>query len=213
MITTAAWVIVLAAGGLASGSTVALAITVPALALGVAVAAAIAAAARYPRVRPAWRTSWPRRSRRARGCCAGRPPTRNWPSGPGPSGSAHAVSPTSNWALASGDALLNWFADAAVLAVGIIAVGAAVPWHDLLLVYAAGIGAQGLSLTPGGLAITEGAISVALVASGVHVRQAVAAAVLYRLISFWFDRRARVADPAVPAGPQARGVRRAGTRA
>ena len=56
---------------------------------------------------------------------------------------------------------------------------------DLLLVYAAGIGAQSLSLTPGGLAITEGAISVALVASGLHVRQAVAAAVLYRLISFW----------------------------
>ena len=38
-----------------------------------------------------------------------------------------------------------------------------------------------------GLGITEGAISLALVASGVHVRQAVAAAVLYRLISFWFN--------------------------
>ena len=65
------------------------------------------------------------------------------------------------------DALVNWLADAAVLAVSIYtAVGANVPWQDLLLVYAAGIGAQSLSLTPGGLAITEGAISVALVASG-----------------------------------------------
>jgi pimeloyl-ACP methyl ester carboxylesterase len=95
--------------------------------------------------------------------------------------------PTSNWALALGGSLLNWFTDAAVLTVGIIAVGARVPWHDLLLVYAAGVAAQGLSLTPGGLAITEGVISLALVASGMHVRQAVAAAVLYRLISFWFN--------------------------
>jgi len=95
--------------------------------------------------------------------------------------------PTSSWGLALGDSLLNWFTDAAVLTVGILAVGGHVPWHDLLLVYAAGVAAQGLSLTPGGLAITEGAISLALVASGMHVRQAVAAAVLYRLISFWFN--------------------------
>ena len=95
--------------------------------------------------------------------------------------------PPSSWAQAFGASLLNWFADAAVLTVGIIAVGARVPWHDLLLVYVAGVGAQGLSLTPGGLGLTEGAISLALVASGVHVRQAVAAAVLYRLISFWLN--------------------------
>ena len=96
-----------------------------------------------------------------------------------------APAPPVTWALAAGDALVNWLADAAVLAVSILAVGAAVPWRDLLLVYLAGIGAQCLSLTPGGLAITEGAISVALVASGLRVGQAVAAAVLYRLVSFW----------------------------
>jgi pimeloyl-ACP methyl ester carboxylesterase len=95
--------------------------------------------------------------------------------------------PASGWALALGDSLVNWFTDAAVLAVAIVAVGAGVPWHDVLLVYAAGAAAQGLSLTPGGLGITEGAISLALVASGVQVRQAVAAAVLYRLVSFWFN--------------------------
>jgi pimeloyl-ACP methyl ester carboxylesterase len=95
--------------------------------------------------------------------------------------------PASSWGLALGDSLLNWFTDAAVLTVGILAVGGHVPWHDLLLVYAAGVSAQGLSLTPGGLGITEGAISLALVASGVHVRQAVAAAVLYRLMSFWLN--------------------------
>ena len=93
--------------------------------------------------------------------------------------------PASGWALASGAALVNWLTDAGVLAVSILAVGAGVPWRDLLLVYAAGITAKSLAITPGGLAITEGAISVSLVASGLRTSQALAAAVLYRLVSFW----------------------------
>ena len=93
--------------------------------------------------------------------------------------------PASGWALASGAALVNWLTDVAVLAVSVLAVGAAVPWRDLLLVYAAGITAKSLAITPGGLAITEGAISVSLVASGLHASQALAAAVLYRVVSFW----------------------------
>jgi uncharacterized membrane protein YbhN (UPF0104 family)/pimeloyl-ACP methyl ester carboxylesterase len=187
VISTAAWMVVLAVGGLASGSTVALAITVPVLALTAAVAAAIAAAVRYPRVRKVsefflvWALTWGARLLR-------------WPATDPKLALRAWVQrfgalrlPTADWALAFGDSLLNWFTDAAVLTVAIIAVGARVPWHDLLLVYAAGISAQGLSLTPGGLAITEGAISLALVGSGMHVRQAVAAAVLYRLISFWLN--------------------------
>jgi uncharacterized protein (TIRG00374 family) len=187
VISTVAWGVVLAVGGLASGRTVALAITVPALVLALAVLAAIAVAVRYPRARHvlenllAWALTraarllrWPATDQKLA--------LRAWVKRFG------AVRlPTSNWVLALGDSLLNWFTDVAVLTVAIIAVGARVPWHDLLLVYAAGIGAQGLSLTPGGLAITEGAISLALVASGMHVREAVAAAVLYRLISFWFN--------------------------
>jgi uncharacterized membrane protein YbhN (UPF0104 family) len=187
VISTIAWVVVLAAGGLASGRTVALAITVPALALAVAVAAAIVAAVRYPRPRRVLENLLAR-------ALAGGARLLRWPA-TDPKLALRAWAqrfgalrlPTSHWALAFGYSLLNWFTDAAVLTVGIVAVGAHVPWHDLLLVYAAGIGAQGLSLTPGGLAITEGAISLALVASGVHVRQAVAAAVVYRLISFWFN--------------------------
>jgi uncharacterized membrane protein YbhN (UPF0104 family)/pimeloyl-ACP methyl ester carboxylesterase len=187
VISAVAWVVMLAVGGLASGRTVALAITIPALALAVAVAGALAVAARSPRVRrdlenlltPAltriarllrWPATDPKLALRAWGQRFGA-----------------LRLPPSSWGLALGDSLLNWFADAAVLTVAIIAVGGHVPWHDLLLVYAAGVGAQGLSLTPGGLGITEGAISLALVASGVHVRQAVAAAVLYRLTSFWLN--------------------------
>jgi hypothetical protein len=185
VISTAAWVVVLAAGSLASGQTVALAIAIPALALMVAVTAAVVVAVRSPRARRVLEDLLTRAlSRAARllrwPATDPRLALRAW----GQRFGARRL-PTSSWALALGDSLLNWFADAAVLTVCIVAVGAPVPWHDLLLVYAAGIGAQGLSLTPGGLGITEGAISLALVASGVHVREAVAAAVLYRVISFW----------------------------
>jgi uncharacterized protein (TIRG00374 family) len=187
VISATAWVVVLAVGGLASGRTVALAITVPALAFALAVTAAIVVAARYPRARQVLENVLTRAL--ARGARLLRWPAtdpkltlRAW----GQRFGALRLRPSS-WALAFGDSLLNWFTDAAVLTVGIIAVGAHVPWHDLLLVYLAGVGAQGLSITPGGLGLTEGAISLALVASGVHVRQAVAAAVLYRLISFWLN--------------------------
>jgi pimeloyl-ACP methyl ester carboxylesterase/uncharacterized membrane protein YbhN (UPF0104 family) len=185
VISTATWIIVLAMGGLASGRTLAFAITVPCVALALIALTTIVVAARRPRLRAAllrylthalklgakllrWPATDPQLALRA---WAGRFGSRRLP--------------LASWALAAVDSLVNWLADAAVLAVSILAVGAAVPWRDLLLVYLAGIGAQSLSLTPGGLAITEGAISVALVASGLHVGPAVAAAVLYRLVSFW----------------------------
>ena len=57
--------------------------------------------------------------------------------------------PPSGWMTATGLAVANWLADAAVLAVSIRATGATVPWHDLLLIYSAGIAAQSLNLTPG----------------------------------------------------------------
>jgi pimeloyl-ACP methyl ester carboxylesterase len=85
----------------------------------------------------------------------------------------------------AGLALANWLADAAVLAVSIRATGATVPWHDLLLVYGSGIAAQSLNITPGGLGVTEGTLSLALVATGLGAGQALAAVLLYRLASFW----------------------------
>ena len=89
------------------------------------------------------------------------------------------------WTTATGLALANWLADAAVLAVSIRATGATVPWHDLLLVYGSGIAAQSLNLTPGGLGVTEGSLGLALVATGLGASQALAAVLLYRLASFW----------------------------
>jgi pimeloyl-ACP methyl ester carboxylesterase/uncharacterized membrane protein YbhN (UPF0104 family) len=210
VLSAAAWMLLLTGGGLASGRTFALAITVPCVALTVLVAATIAVAARRPRLRTALETGLTRTLKlgaRLLGWPATDPKLalRAWAERFG----ALRLRP-STWALAGGDALVNWLADAGVLTVSIVAVGAAVPWRDLLLVYLAGVGAQSLALTPGGLAITEGAISVALVASGLRVSQAVAAAVLYRLISFWLIaavgwlallvRRART--PAAEAAPE-----------
>lgn len=65
------------------------------------------------------------------------------------------------------------------------ATGAAVPWHDLLLVYGSGIAAQSLNITPGGLGVAEGTLSLALIATGLRASQALAAVLLYRLASFW----------------------------
>jgi uncharacterized protein (TIRG00374 family) len=187
VISSAAWILLFVIGGLVSGRTVALEITVPALALVALAVAAIVLAARHGRLRQRLENcltvAFKRAARLAR-----------WPAtDPKLAFNAWVERfgalrlPPSAWALATGSSLLNWLADASVLAVSIIAVGARVPWDDVLLVYAAGIGAQGLSLTPGGIGLAEGAISLALVASHVHVRQAVAAAVLYRLISFWLN--------------------------
>jgi uncharacterized membrane protein YbhN (UPF0104 family)/predicted alpha/beta hydrolase family esterase len=185
VVTSIAWGFVLAGAGLASGRTVALAVTVPIVALAVVALIAIAAAVRRPSLRlilENYLTQALRRGARLMRWPATDPKltVRAWADRFGA-----LRLPPSMWALATGDALVNWLTDAAVLAVSIAAVGADVPWHYLLLVYAAGIGAQSLSLTPGGLGITEGAISAALVASGLNIRQAVAAAVLYRLVSFW----------------------------
>jgi uncharacterized protein (TIRG00374 family) len=185
VITTAAWVLILAGGGLVSGHALATAITVPFAFLTVAAIAVAATAVRQPRLRAlleryvAWIVGRVSRLLRRPNAQPGQT-VRAWTERLGA-----LRLPASGWALASGAALLNWLTDAGVLAVSILAVGAVVPWRDLLLVYAAGITAKSLAITPGGLAITEGAISVSLVASGLRTSQALAAAVLYRLVSFW----------------------------
>ena len=186
VITTAAWVLILVGGGLASGRALVTAISVPGALLAVAAVATAATAVRRPRLRAALERygAW---ILRAGSRLVRRPATD-------PTATVRAWTmrmgalrlPAWGWALASGAALVNWLTDVGVLAVSILAVGAAVPWRDLLLVYAAGVTAKSLAITPGGLAITEGALSVSLVASGVRTGQALAAAVLYRLVSFWF---------------------------
>jgi 3-oxoadipate enol-lactonase len=223
VITTAAWGLILAGGGLASGHALALAVAVPGALLAVVTVAMAAAAARQPRLRDALERylAWALRhgTRLVRRPAAAPVQTvRAWTERMGA-----LRLPASGWALASGAALGNWLTDAGVLAVSVLAVGAAVPWHDLLLVYAAGVTARSLAFTPGGLAITEGALSVSLVASGLRANQALAAAVLYRVVSFWLvavagwlillrprTRRPAPSAAAAPAGVAPAGAAQAG---
>jgi putative heme transporter len=89
------------------------------------------------------------------------------------------------WALAMMWATASWLADCACLACAYIAVSTAVPWQGLLLAYCAGQLAVNLPITPGGLGVVEGSLTMALVAFGGGEAATVAAVLLYRILSFW----------------------------
>jgi uncharacterized membrane protein YbhN (UPF0104 family) len=89
------------------------------------------------------------------------------------------------WALAFAFAAANWLWDCLTLALCFLAVGEGVPWQGLLLAYGAAQLAVNIPITPGGLGVVEGSLTIALVAYGGPKEATVAAVVLYRLISFW----------------------------
>jgi uncharacterized membrane protein YbhN (UPF0104 family) len=89
------------------------------------------------------------------------------------------------WAFVFWLATVNWVADILCLALALKAVGSPVPWSALILAWSVGVGAGSFGITPGGLGLVEAALAAALVAAGVHSPQAVAAVLVYRLISFW----------------------------
>jgi uncharacterized membrane protein YbhN (UPF0104 family) len=92
---------------------------------------------------------------------------------------------TRTWTSAFIFAVLNWLADCACLCAGFLAVGVAVPWRGLLLAYAAGQLATVAAVTPGGIGVVEGSLAVTLVAYGAGDVSAIAAVLLYRIISYW----------------------------
>ena len=79
----------------------------------------------------------------------------------------------------------DWAFDCAALACSFLAVGTGVPWQGLLLAYGAGMLAANLPITPGGLGVVEGSLTVAIVAFGGAEPSTVAAVLCYRLVSFW----------------------------
>lgn len=79
----------------------------------------------------------------------------------------------------------NWMFDCACFAFSFLAVGSGIPWKGLLLSYGAGQLAANLPITPGGLGVVEGSITIALVAFGGNRVSTVEAVLIYRLISFW----------------------------
>ena len=80
---------------------------------------------------------------------------------------------------------VNWLLDCACFAMMFLALGAPIPWKGLLLAYGAGQLAATLPITPGGLGVVEGSITVALVAFGGPEASTAYAVLLYRIISFW----------------------------
>jgi putative heme transporter len=96
------------------------------------------------------------------------------------------VSPSrEDWLVAGGFALGNWVWDCGCLVAAFLAVGAPVPWRALFLAYGAAQLAANLPITPGGLGVVEGSLTIALVAYGGAEASTVAAVLLYRLIAFW----------------------------
>ena len=165
VVSAATGALVVLAGGLASGNVLATGLAVPGGVLAVSGLLVVGAAARRPRVSAAiaQRMSW-----------ALKPAA--WllrlPASPAEiiSGWVRRLGSLrlgpSGWMTVTGLGMVNWLADAAVLAVSIRAAGGPVPWNAFLLVYGAGVAAQSLSITPGGLGVAEGAMSLALVATG-----------------------------------------------
>lgn len=123
-------------------------------------------------------------------------------------------------------ALANWVLDIACLAACCAAVGAeGMTLALVLLAYAAATAASSAAFLPGGLGLVDGALLAALVAGGVPSHPALAAVLLYRLVSFvgvaaagwvaWFVVHARetpsaalddVDDQAPPADDPARAL-------
>ena len=97
-----------------------------------------------------------------------------------------AVAPRGrDWVAGAGLAAANWGFDCACLAIAFVALGAPVPWRGLLLAYGGGQLAANLPITPGGLGVVEGSLTIALVYYGGTSAATVAAVLLYRIISFW----------------------------
>lgn len=97
-----------------------------------------------------------------------------------------AVSPRpKDWWESSICGVANWAFDCSCLVLAFFALGAGVPWRGLLLAYGAGQLAANLPVTPGGLGVVEGSLTVALVFYGGAQVSTVAAVLLYRIISFW----------------------------
>jgi hypothetical protein len=90
-----------------------------------------------------------------------------------------------SFAAALVSALGLWAFDCAALATSFLAVGAEVPWRGLLLTYGASQLAVNLPITPGGLGVVEGTMTIALVAFGGSERSIVPAVLCYRIVSFW----------------------------
>ncbi|MFM8303763.1 MAG: YbhN family protein [Actinomycetota bacterium] len=91
----------------------------------------------------------------------------------------------SRWLEAVGAAVGRWFFEYLVLLVALYAIDAKPdPWSVLLAFVAASVLSM-IPLTPGGLGFVEAGLAATLVAAGIGAEKALAATLLFRLVSFW----------------------------
>ena len=178
-------IVVLAAGGLVSGNVVVTGVTILAavLAVSVGVAVWVGVGRTSLRLVVARSAAW------AIGCVSrllSRPVedpaavVNGWIEG------LRSLRPSkAEWGKVAGLGLANWLTDIGVLAVSILALGGTVPWRSLLLIYGLATLVGSLGITPGGLGLVEGTLCLGLVSTGLPAAVALAAVLLYRLVSFW----------------------------
>ena len=82
-------------------------------------------------------------------------------------------------------AMGNWAFDLGCLLLAFLAVHSSIPWGGLLLAYGAAQLAANLPITPGGLGVVEGSLTIGLIAYGGAEAASVAAVLVYRVLSFW----------------------------
>jgi putative heme transporter len=78
-----------------------------------------------------------------------------------------------------------WLADFGCLLCAFRAVNAAIPWSGVLLAYCVAEIAGMLPVVPGGIGIVEGSLAAIMAAYGADRASALAAALGFRLVSFW----------------------------
>ncbi len=185
MFSSAAFAVVIAGGAVVSGSPTAAALGLTGAVVILVPTLMVLSALRYERVRLVLNRQLERlvhASRRA----VGRP-------GPGAEEALERLLlnvaalrlPRAQYVEVFALALWNWVADCLCLAAAMRATGARVPWQGLFLAYGAGMTAASFGLTPGGLRIVEAALAAALVGAGLTGHRALAAVLVYRLISYW----------------------------
>ncbi|MGH9065943.1 MAG: lysylphosphatidylglycerol synthase transmembrane domain-containing protein [Acidimicrobiales bacterium] len=89
------------------------------------------------------------------------------------------------WAKAGGAALANWLTECVCLAAAVWAVGGDISWGAVLVVYGVSQVGVSLPLAPGGLGVVEASTSLLLIAYGVPAPMALAAVVLFRVVTLW----------------------------
>jgi putative heme transporter len=83
-------------------------------------------------------------------------------------------------------ALTVWCCDFLCLACSFLAVHGSIPWAGVLVAYGAAQVVGSLPVVPGGLGIVEGSLAVILIAYGAARATALATAIAFRVVTFWF---------------------------